>query len=195
MDLEENGLDQLLKNFFQQDLQRTFLDSRRISLWGPVMDGSARRIVEQLLYLELKDKKAPITFFINSPGGSVTAGMAIYDAMQNIGCPVHTVCLGQAASMGSALLCAGEKGHRYAWPHARIMIHQPSIGGQMVAPASDIGIQAKEILRIKDILNEILAKHTGQTVEKILEDTDRDNFMSAEEAKKYGLIDKVEAER
>ncbi len=188
-------LESILQSFFEGDIKKTFLENRRISLWGPVEDRSAKRLVEQLLYLELKDKKAPITFFINSPGGVITSGMAIYDAMMNIKPDVHTVCLGQAASMGSFLLCAGAKGHRYAWPHSRIMIHQPAIGGQVVAPATDIGIQAEEILRIKATLNQLLAKHTGQTLETVEKDTDRDNFMSAEQAQKYGLIDKVEAFR
>ncbi len=185
-------IDGIVRGLLDTDLRKTFLDHRKISLWGPVEDRSAKRIVEELLYLEMKDPKAPIWFFINSPGGAVTSGMAIYDAMQSVKPAVHTVCLGQAASMGSALLCAGEKGHRYAWPNSRIMIHQPAISGQVVGPATDIGIQAEEILRIRGILNEILAKHTGQTVESIEKDTDRDNFMSAEQAKEYGLIDKVE---
>lgn len=190
MDLDFEGI---IKSLFDSDLHKTFLDNRKISLWGVVEDRSAKKVTEQLLYLELKDKKAPIWFFINSPGGVITSGMAIYDAMNAIKCPVYTICMGQAASMGSFLLSAGEKGHRYSWPNARIMIHQPSIGGQIVAPASDISIHAKEIIRTKDKLNELLALHTGQPVETIAKDTDRDYFMSAEEAKVYGLVDKVEA--
>jgi ATP-dependent Clp protease protease subunit len=150
-------------------------------------------IVAQLLFLEAEDPEKDIYLYINSPGGVVTAGLAIYDTMQYIKPDVVTICLGQAASMGAVLLAAGAPGKRFALPHARIMIHQPLGGFQ--GQAADIEIHAKEILRLKKILNEILSKHTGQPIEKIEKDTDRDFFMSAEEAKEYGLIDKVLTKR
>ena len=164
---------------------------RRIFLWGGVDDESAERIVKQLLYLDsLHDD---IIFFINSPGGVISSGLAIYDCMNAIQSDVVTVCCGQAASMGAVLLTAGAKGKRCAWPNARIMIHQPLIHGEIVAPASDIQIQAEEMLRIRGITGKILAETSGHTIEQIDRDTERDNFMSAEEAKSYGLVDKVES--
>ena len=165
---------------------------RRIFLWGGVDDESAERIVKELLYLESLNHE-DIVFFINSPGGVISSGLAIYDAMNAIKSDVVTVCCGQAASMGAVLLTSGAKGKRYAWPNARIMIHQPLIHGEIVAPASDIQIQAEEMLRIRNITGKILAETTGHTQEEIDKDTERDNFMSAEEAKTYGLIDKVES--
>jgi len=158
-------------------------------LVGQVEDYMANLIVAQLLFLESENPDKDINLYINSPGGSVTAGMAIYDTMQFIKPNVNTVCIGQAASMGALLLTAGATGSRYALPHARIMIHQP-LGGYQ-GQATDIDIHAKEILRIRDELNQIMAKHSGQDLEKVAEDTERDNFMSAEEAKEYGLIDDV----
>jgi ATP-dependent Clp protease protease subunit len=158
-------------------------------LSGEVNDQVASSIVAQFLFLEAEDPEKDIYFYINSPGGVVTAGMAIYDTMNYIRPHVATICIGQAASMGAFLLSSGEKGKRYALPHARIMIHQPLGGAQ--GQATDIAIQAKEILRMKQELNEILAKNTGQKVEKVELDTDRDNFMSAAEAKEYGMIDEV----
>ena len=146
-------------------------------------------IIAQLLFLQMNDPKKDIHLYINSPGGSVTAGLAIYDTLQFLTCDVNTYCIGQAASMGAVLLCAGSKNKRYALPNARIMIHQPWGGVQ--GQATDISIQAKEILRLKDRLNEILAKHCGRTPEDVAKDTDRDRFMSAEEAKAYGLVDQV----
>ncbi len=165
---------------------------RRIFLWGGVDDESAERIVKELLYLDSLNHE-DIVFFINSPGGVISSGLAIYDAMNAIKSDVVTVCCGQAASMGAVLLTSGAKGKRYAWPNARIMIHQPLIHGEIVAPASDIQIQAEEMLRIRNITGKILAETTGHTQEEIDKDTERDNFMSAEEAKTYGLIDKVES--
>ena len=165
---------------------------RRIFLWGGVDDESAERIVKELLYLDSLNHE-DIVFFINSPGGVISSGLAIYDAMNAIKSDVVTVCCGQAASMGAVLLTSGAKGKRYAWPNARIMIHQPLIHGEIVAPASDIQIQAEEMLRIRKITGKILAETTGHTQEEIDKDTERDNFMSAEEAKTYGLIDKVES--
>jgi len=153
----------------------------------------ASLICAQLLFLESEDPEKEIYMYINSPGGVVTAGMAIYDTMQYVSAPVATLCLGQAASMASLLLAAGEAGMRYALPHSRILIHQPLGGAQ--GQASDISIHAQEILRMKDELNGIMAQHTGQTIEKITADTDRDHFMSSEEALGYGLIDKVMTSR
>jgi ATP-dependent Clp protease, protease subunit len=163
---------------------------RIIFLSQEVDDGIANAIVAAMLYLDSEDQSKPICLYINSPGGSVTAGMAIYDTMQHIKSEVITICVGLAASMGSFLLAAGSKGKRLALPHARIMIHQP-LGGTGRQQASDIEIEAKEILRMREHLNLMLAQRTGQPLEKIEKDTDRDYFMSAEEAKEYGLIDQV----
>jgi ATP-dependent Clp protease protease subunit len=165
------------------------LRDRIIFLGTPVDDMVANIITAQLLYLQMSDPKKDIDIYINTPGGSVTAGLAIYDTIQFMSCDVKTFCIGQAASMGAVLLAAGTKGKRFALPNARIMIHQPWGGVQ--GQATDISIQAKEILRIKDRLTEILARHCGQSVETIAHDTDRDRFMSAEEAVTYGLVDQV----
>lgn len=171
------------------DIYSRLLVDRIVFLGTPVDDMVSNLIIAQLLFLQMADPKKDIHLYINSPGGSVTAGLAIYDTMQFMTCDVNTYCIGQAASMGAVLLCAGTKGKRYALPNARIMIHQPWGGVQ--GQATDISIQAKEILRLKDRLNEILAKHTGKTLEAISKDTDRDFFMSADEAKNYGLVDQV----
>ena len=171
------------------DIYSRLLKDRIVMLSGEVNDQVASTIVAQFLFLEAEDPEKDIYFYINSPGGVVTAGMAIFDTMNYIRPDVSTICIGQAASMGSFLLSAGEKGKRFALPHARIMIHQPLGGAQ--GQASDIAIQAEEILRMKKELNSILAKNTGQTVKAIEKDTDRDNFMSAKEAQKYGMIDEV----
>lgn len=171
------------------DIYSRLLKDRIVMLSGEVNDAVASTIVAQLLFLEAEDPEKDIYFYINSPGGVVTAGMAIFDTMHYIRPHVVTICIGQAASMGAFLLSSGEKGKRYALPHARIMIHQPLGGAQ--GQATDIEIQAKEILRMKKELNEILAANTGQKLSTIEKDTDRDNFMSAEEAKKYGMIDEV----
>jgi ATP-dependent Clp protease protease subunit len=165
---------------------------RKIFLWGGVDDESAERIVKELLYLDSLSHD-DIYFFINSPGGVISSGLAIYDCMNAIQSDVVTVCCGQAASMGAVLLTSGAKGKRVAWPNARIMIHQPLIHGEIVAPASDIQIQAEEMLRIRGITGKILAETSGHSIEEIDRDTERDNFMSAEEAKAYGLVDKVES--
>ena len=161
----------------------------RIVFLTQVDDAVSNIIIAQLLFLQMSDPKKDIHLYINSPGGSVTAGLAIYDTMQFLTCDVNTYCIGQAASMGAVLLAAGTKGKRYALPNARILIHQPWGGVQ--GQASDISIQAKEILRLKDRLNEILSKHCDRKVEDIARDTDRDRFMSADEAKDYGLVDQV----
>ena len=175
------------------DIYSRMLRERVVFLIGEVNDISANAVVAQLLFLESENPDKDISLYINSPGGSVTAGMSIYDTMQFIKPDVSTLCLGQAASMGAFLLNAGAKGKRFALPNSRIMIHQP-LGG-FSGQASDIEIHAKEIMRIKENLNSIMAKHSGQSVEKITEDTNRDNFLSAEEAQKYGLIDKVLSKR
>ena len=171
------------------DIYSRLLKDRIIFLDGEVNDASAIVIVAQLLFLEAEDPGKDINLYINSPGGSVTAGLAIYDTMQYIKCDVSTICIGMAASMGSFLLSGGKKGKRLALPNAEIMIHQPSGGAQ--GQASEIQIAAEHILKTRRKLNEILAANTGQTLETIARDTDRDNFMSAEEAKAYGLIDEV----
>ncbi len=169
----------------------TRLGAERILFLGQeVNDGVANSLVAQMLYLDSEDSSKPIYLYINSPGGSVTAGLAIYDTMQYVKSDVVTICVGLAASMGAFLLTAGTKGKRLALPHSRIMIHQP-LGGTSQRQASDIEIEAREILRIKEMLNKVMAKMTGQTFEKIEKDTDRDYFLSASEAKNYGLIDKV----
>jgi len=171
------------------DIYSRLLKDRIVMLSGEVNDQVASTIVAQFLFLEAEDPEKDIYFYINSPGGVVTAGMAIFDTMNYIRPDVATICIGQAASMGAFLLSSGEKGKRYALPHARIMIHQPLGGAQ--GQATDIAIQAEEILRMKKELNSILAKNTGQNVKTIEKDTDRDNFMSAKEAKEYGMIDEV----
>ena len=171
------------------DIYSRLLQDRIVMLGGEVTDDSANSIVAQLLFLQAQDAKKEISMYINSPGGSVTAGLAIYDTMQFISCPVATYCIGQAASMGAVLLTAGEKGKRYALPNARIMIHQPWGGAE--GKASDIEITAREILRLKEILNQILATHSGKALVDVVRDTDRDHFMSAAEACTWGLIDKV----
>ena len=171
------------------DIYSRLLKERVIFLVGPVNDVTANLVVAQMLFLEAENPDKDISFYINSPGGSVTAGMSIYDTMQFIKPNVSTLCIGQAASMGAFLLCAGTKGKRFALPNSRVMIHQPLGGFQ--GQASDIAIHAREILSIKDKLNRIMAEHTGQPLERIERDTDRDNFLSANEAMEYGLIDKV----
>jgi len=171
------------------DIYSRLLVDRIIFLQTPVDDTVAGVVIAQLLFLQMADPQKDIHLYLMSPGGSVTAGLAIYDTLQFLTCDVNTYCVGQAASMGAVLLAAGTKGKRFALPNARIMIHQPWGGVQ--GQASDISIQAKEILRLKDRLNEILAHHTGKDIEEIAKDTDRDRFMSAEEAKAYGLVDEV----
>lgn len=171
------------------DIYSRLLKDRIIFLSDEVNDVTASLIVAQMLFLEAEDPDKDIMFYINSPGGSITSGMAIFDTMQYIKCDVCTICIGMAASMGAFLLAAGEKGKRYALPNAEVMIHQPLGGAQ--GQATDIQIQAERILKMKDKLNIILAERTGQNLETIKNDTERDNFMSAEEAKEYGLIDKV----
>jgi len=171
------------------DIYSRLLKERVVFLVGPVNEMSANLIVAQLLFLESENPEKDISFYINSPGGSVSAGLAIYDTMQFVKPDVSTLCIGQAASMGAFLLAAGAKGKRFALPNSRVMIHQPMGGFQ--GQASDVEIHAREILYLRSRLNELMAKHTGQEVKTIEHDTDRDNFLSAEEAVKYGLVDKV----
>ena len=171
------------------DIYSRLLKERIIFLGTAVNDEIASLIIAQLLFLEADDPEKDITFYINSPGGAVTAGLAIYDTMQYVRCDVATLCMGQAASMGALLLAAGAKGKRFSLPNSRIMIHQPMGGFQ--GQATDVDIQAREILRMREDLNKILAKHTGKTIKKVQADTERDYFMNAEEACKYGILDKV----
>ena len=171
------------------DIYSRLLKERVIFLTGPIDDNISNLVVAQLLFLESENPEKDISIYINSPGGSISAGLAIYDTMQFISSSVSTMCIGQAASMGALLLAGGDKGKRFALPNSRVMIHQPLGGFQ--GQASDFEIHAKEILYMKKIVNEILAKHTSQTVKKIEKDTDRDNFLNAEEAVKYGLVDKI----
>ena len=171
------------------DIYSRLLKERVVFLVGPVNEVSANLIVAQLLFLESENPDKDISFYVNSPGGSVSAGLAIYDTMQFIKPDVSTLCIGQAASMGALLLCAGAKGKRYCLPNSRLMIHQPMGGFQ--GQASDVEIHAKEILYLRAKLNEIMAKHTGQSIERIARDTDRDNFLSADESIQYGLVDRI----
>lgn len=171
------------------DIYSRLLKDRIIIMGEEVLDGMANTIIAQMLFLESEDPDKDINMYVNSPGGSVTAGLAIYDTMQYIKPDVATICMGQTTSMAALLLAAGAKGKRYALPHARIMIHQPLGGTQ--GQATDIDIHAREILKMRDTLNQILVKHTGQSIEKIRKDTERDFFMSSEEAKEYGIVDKV----
>ena len=177
------------------DIYSRLLKERIIFLVGPVNDQTANLVVAQLLFLESENPDKDIFLYINSPGGSVTAGMSIYDTMNFITPDVSTLCLGQAASMGAFLLSAGAKGKRFALPNSRVMIHQPLISGGLGGQASDIEIHAKELLKLKAKLNQLLAEHCGRTLDELERDTDRDNFMSAEEAQAYGLIDQVLSSR
>lgn len=193
-DVEASGLvpmvvEQSSRGERAYDIYSRLLKERIIFLVGPVEDHMANLIVAQMLFLESENPDKDIHLYINSPGGSVTAGMSIYDTMQFIKPDVSTMCIGQAASMGAFLLTAGAKGKRYCLPNSRTMIHQPSGGAQ--GQATDIHIQSQEILKIKERLNKLMAQHTGQSVDKVTEDTERDNFMSAEESRDYGLIDEV----
>jgi len=180
------------KKEFLKEAEYALAKNRRVFLWGPVEDSSAEKLVKQFIYLDSLSNE-DIYFFINSPGGSISSGLSIYDCMKSLKSNVVTICAGQAASFGAVLLCAGAKGKRYAWPNARIMIHQPLIHGEMIAPASDLAIQAEEMLRLRDILNGIFSEHTGKSKEELERDTDRDNFMSAEQAKEYGIVDDVKS--
>ncbi|MBP52613.1 MAG: ATP-dependent Clp protease proteolytic subunit [Opitutae bacterium] len=174
-----------------EQIQSNFLEKRKVFLWGEVSDRSARDLTEKLLYLESKEPGKEITFYINSPGGSITAGMAIFDTMQLISSPITVVVTGMAASMGSILLCGATKGKRLLYPHSRVLIHQPLITGRMQATAVDINIQAQEMEKLREELNGILARTSGQPLEKIQKDTDRDFYLNAQEAIEYGLADEI----
>ncbi len=187
---ENDFVEGLKKAFIGREIEELMLKKREIFLWSEIDDETAKYVVQKILYFDSISQE-DITMFINSPGGAISSGMAIYDAMCYAKSDICTICMGQAASMGAIILCAGKKGKRYAWENARILIHQPLIAGNVYGPASDIQIQADEMLRIRKRLNEIMAKHTNKTLEEIEEDTDRDLFLSAEDAKKYGLIDKI----
>ncbi|MFA5623939.1 MAG: ATP-dependent Clp endopeptidase proteolytic subunit ClpP [Bradymonadales bacterium] len=173
------------------DIFSRLLKDRIIILGSAVTDMVSNSIIAQLLFLESEDPEKDIQMYINSPGGSVSAGLAIYDTIQHIRCPVSTICMGQAASMGAVLLAAGSYGKRYALTHSRVLIHQPLLAGGLSGQASDIDIQAREIIKTRSILNGILSRHTGQPLERIEKDTDRDYYLSAEAAKEYGLVDEV----
>ncbi len=172
-------------------IQKKFLEQRKIFLWGAVTDETAKDITEKLLYLEATNPGEEITFYINTPGGSITAGMAVYDTMQMVTSPITVVVTGMAASMGSILLCGAKKGRRLLYPHSRVLIHQPLISGRFIGPATDINIQAQEMEKLREELNQILADASGQPLERITEDTDRDFYLNAKEAIKYGLADKI----
>ena len=172
-------------------IQKKFLEQRKIFLWGAVTDETAKDITEKLLYLEATNPGEEITFYINTPGGSITAGMAVYDTMQMVTSSITVVVTGMAASMGSILLCGAKKGRRLLYPHSRVLIHQPLISGRFIGPATDINIQAQEMEKLRQELNQILADASGQPLERITEDTDRDFYLNAKEAIKYGLADKI----
>ncbi len=191
-DDDEGGLETLIKSLSDSKMfDRKFLEQRKVFLWGPVMDESARAVVNRLLYLEAQDPGKEITFYINSPGGVVTSGMVIYDTMKMISSPVSTVCMGLAASMGSILLSAGEKGKRSIFPSGRVMIHQPSVGGLIRGVAADIAIHAREIVKTKEMGAHILADNCGQDFEKVMKDFDRDYWMDAKESLEYGIVDQM----
>ena len=186
-----NKADDESKDSVREIVQRRFLEDRKIFLWGEVSDKSARDVTERLLYLEANAPGEEIIFYLNSPGGSITAGMAIYDTMQLISSPIKVIVTGMAASMGSILLCGAAKGQRLLYPHSRVLIHQPLITGRMVAVAVDINIQAEEMEKLREELNKILAETSGQPLEKIQTDTDRDFYLNAKEAIEYGLADGI----
>lgn len=188
---DENPGQNILEGLvFNNQFKKEFLNKRKIFLWGPVEDQSAKEIVDQLLYLESLKSNTEITLFINSPGGVVTSGMVIYDAMHMISSPVSTVCMGLAASMGAILLSGGVKGKRYIWPNGRVMIHQPSIG-KLFGQASDLQIQAKEMARTKEVSAKILAENCHKSLDQVNKDFDRDYWMNADESIKYGIVDSL----
>ena len=189
--IQNNSASDFFGKFNSLNFKKKFLEHRKIFFWGPVFDETAKEIVDQLLYLEMESPRKEITFYINSPGGSVTAGLSIYDTMQMISSPVSTVCFGMTASMGAVLLSGGEKGKRFIFPNAEVMIHQPSIGGYMQDQASNLEITAKQIMKTKRQLAKILADNCGHSTEKLLEDGDRDYWMDAKESIEYGIVDKL----
>jgi ATP-dependent Clp protease, protease subunit len=179
------------ESFLAKEISESFIKQRKLFLFAPVDDAVAEKLIKMLMFLDSQNQE-DIIFYINSPGGVISSGMAIYDAMQAVKSDVVTIVCGQAASMGAVLLAGGAKGKRFAWKSSRVMIHQPLIQGHMFGPASDIQIQAEEMLRIRTMINQVLAQHTGKNEEQIEKDTDRDNFMTADEAKAYGLVDVIE---
>lgn len=188
----EDNLEEMLDSIsLQNKFKKEMLLKRKIALWGPVHDKSCREITEALWYLENQKPGAPITFYINSPGGVVTSGMIVYDTIQMITSPVKTICIGMAASMGSILLSGGTKGKREIWPNGRVMIHQPSIGGQLFGQATDLQIHATEIKKTKEKSAHILAKNCGKSFEQVMSDFDRDYWMDAKEALEYGIVDTI----
>lgn len=193
MRFEEDEDDEVIEGTHKYNamIQKKFLEERKVFLWGAVEDRSAKEITEKLLYLELVNPGEKIQFFINTPGGSITAGMAIYDTMKLMKSPIEVIVTGLAASMGSILLCGPKKGHRLLYPSARVLIHQPLISGRFYAPAVDIAIQAEEMEKTRNEMNRILAEASGQPLEKIQKDTDRDFYMNAREAIEYGLADAI----
>lgn len=191
MHMESDNESKKISDALGAEVQKKFLEERKVFLWGEVSDTSAKDVTEKLIYLELKDPGKPISFYINTPGGSITAGMAIYDTMQLIQSPISVIVTGLAASMGSILLCGAQKGRRFLYPHARVLIHQPLIMGQIEASAVDIHIQAQEMEKSRAELNQILANASGQSIEKITHDTDRDFYLNAKEAIAYGLADAI----
>lgn len=182
---------QLLEAIGNMNFRKKFLEKRKLFFWGPVFDDSAKEIVDQLMYLEMIDPGKEITMFINSPGGSVTSGLSIYDTMQAISSPISTVCMGMAASMGSVLLSGGTKGHRFIYPNGEVMIHQPSISSGFQDRASNLIITANEIKKTKIRLSQILADNCGKTLEQLIEDSDRDYWMDAKESVEYGIVDGI----
>ncbi|TGN20621.1 ClpP family protease [Leptospira idonii] len=172
-------------------IENTYIEQRKVFLWGEVNDNSARYLIDRFLYLEALDPTKPITLYIHSPGGSTYAGLAILDVMKSLHNPVHTICLGMAMSFGAILLLSGAKGNRFAFPHSKVLIHQPHVMGEFKGPAEDIRIFAESVKREKDLLNQIMANATGQSLEKITEDTERDTWFSSLEALEYGIIDKI----
>ena len=178
-------------NPIHHEIEKNQLEQRKIYLWGQVHDESAKYIINRLIYLNSIDETKDITLYINSPGGVITSGMAIYDTMQMISSDVATVCLGLAASMGALLLSGGKKKKRYVFPHSRVMIHQPLISGQIIAPAVDIKIQAEEIRKIRDELNRIISKASNRSLGQVEKDTDRDYYLNAKEAVEYGIVDTI----
>lgn len=193
MQAKENEEDKKKGGALSEMVQKRFLEDRKIFLWGEVSDESMREVTEKLLYLESEDPGKEIKFYINTPGGSITAGMAAYDTMKLISSPVSVIVTGMAASMGSILLSGAEKGRRFIYPHGRVLIHQPLISGRFMAPAVDINIQAQEMERIRDELNKILAEASGKDLSVIENDTDRDFYLTAEESIEYGLVDEIVA--
>ncbi|MFI5335617.1 MAG: ClpP family protease [Opitutales bacterium] len=190
-DEEETGLTPKAHTPVSALIQKKFLEQRKLFLWGAVTDETAKEITEKLLYLEAVDPGKGVTFYINTPGGSITAGMAIYDTMQMLTSPITVVVTGMAASMGSILLCGAKKGRRLLYPHSRVLIHQPLISGRFIGPATDINIQAQEMEKLRHELNQILADASGQPLERITRDTDRDFYLNAKEAIEYGLADRI----